>query len=104
MPHIEQKYNILEVINEIVTTTIIYTLKGFLSTTFLDSSTQWRLGYVTIVLISIVFFLNFSMMIKMLIRELKKLGRWWRSAKGAKEEHKRRWKKAIKIDYSHRDK
>ena len=35
MPHIEQGYNILEVINEIVTTFILYTLKGYLGTTFL---------------------------------------------------------------------
>ena len=72
MPHIERKFNFLELINEIVTTLIIYTLMGFFKTSMLDSNLQWKLGYVTIFLISIVFFLNFASMIYILISAIKK--------------------------------
>ena len=89
MPHVERKFNFLELINEIVTTLIIYTLLGFFKTSMLDSNLQWKLGYITIFLISIVFFLNFASMIYILITAIKRLCKK-KKAKNAYEESLKR--------------
>ena len=70
MPHIDLGFNILEVVNEIVTTFLIYTLLGFMINSPLDTNVQWELGYVSIVLIAIVFFLNFLSMVTIMIMSI----------------------------------
>ena len=65
-PHIEIWFNSLEFVNEVLMVFIIYTLFGFLVSdipSLLTLRQQWRLGYVTIGLIIIIFIINFIGMI-----------------------------------------
>ena len=72
MPHIDLGFNILEVVNEVVTTLLIYTLLGFMTNSPLATNVQWELGYMSIILIAIVFCLNFLSMVTIMIMSIKK--------------------------------
>ena len=63
MPHIEQLFNYLEIINEIIVVVILYCLVGFTATSVLGSNAQWVVGYFVIGLILIIFVLNMSMLV-----------------------------------------
>ena len=71
MPHSENEYNILEIINEELIILILYTLMGYTSTSVLSAETQWALGYVTIILIGLSVIFNLAMMIYQTIRKIK---------------------------------
>ena len=72
MPHVDLGFNVLEVVNEIVTTLLVYTLLGFMTNSPLDTTIQWSLGYISILFIAIVFTLNFISMILVMIVTIKK--------------------------------
>ena len=63
-PHIETWFNVLELINQLLLALIIYSMTGFiLSNGLLTSSQLWNLGYFVIVLIAIIYVINFTIMI-----------------------------------------
>ena len=63
-PHIETWFNVLELINQLLLALIIYSMTGFiLSNGLLNSSQLWNLGYFVIVLIAIIYVINFTIMI-----------------------------------------
>ena len=90
MPHVQRKFNILELINEVVTTLIIYTLMGFLKSSQLNTNQQWKLGYITIVLISVVFLLNFVSMIYILVTSIKRIYKKKKAQKAYKLSQRRK--------------
>ena len=63
MPHIDQLFNYLEILNEIFVVVILYCLVGFTATSVLGSHAQWMVGYIAIGLIMIIFVLNMSMLV-----------------------------------------
>ena len=67
MPHLENYYNKLELFNESLIALIVYSLIGFVSTgitPLLVLEVQWVLGYVSMMLIAIVYMVNFGVMVR----------------------------------------
>ena len=100
MPHIENFYNIIELFNEITFILITYTFFGFHLTDIepiLSSDAQWKLGYCTFGLISIVYVVNFVVMMVSVSNKIKWLYRkvkYILAKKSAKEAAKKTKRKS----------
>ena len=73
-PHIENVFNILELVNESLYIMTIYTLTGFVGSSgplVLNLGQQWLLGYITVTLIVIIYVINFVYMIVVTINRIK---------------------------------
>ena len=62
-PHVDEWFNSLEIVNEVIIILIIYTMKGYTTTSILKGNVQWMVGYITVALILATFLLNVAMML-----------------------------------------
>ena len=63
MPHIEYEFNVLEIVTSVLMMLVLYSMLGFLTTSILDSKTQWKLGYVSCTFILLIVVINTAILV-----------------------------------------
>ena len=90
MPHIENEFNVLEIVTSILMMLVLYSMFGFLTTSVLDSNTQWKLGYGSCTLILLIVVLNTAILVYGIVLNIKLKLKKSRITKAYEEEKRKR--------------
>ena len=71
MPFKENKYNVLEISNEVIIMMFVYLMTCFISTSLLNGKQQWYVGYFVITLVMTLFIINVATWIRVMLDDAK---------------------------------